>query len=81
LITGSTPDGEDFQYAAGSKPGYAAPRDDPGVQRQHAAKGGQNVERLIAEACKKHKVSLSELRSASRPGKMPELRRRGWRRN
>jgi hypothetical protein len=45
------------------------------TQRQHAAKGrGRKVERLIAEACKKHNVSLTELRSGSRRGKLSEVR-------
>ena len=45
------------------------------TQRQLAAKGrSTKVERLIAEACKKHKVSITALRSGSRRGKMPEVR-------
>ena len=45
------------------------------TQRQRAAKGrGRKVERLIADACKKHKVSLTELRSGSRRGKLSEVR-------
>jgi hypothetical protein len=45
------------------------------TRRQHAAKGrGRKVERLIAEACKKHNVSLTELRSGSRRGKLSGVR-------
>ncbi len=45
------------------------------TQRQLAAKRrSTTVERLIAEACKKHKVSITELRSGSRRGKIPEVR-------
>jgi len=45
------------------------------TQRQYEAKArGRKVERLIAEACKKHKVSITELRGGSRRGKMPEVR-------
>ncbi len=45
------------------------------TQRQHAATGrGQKTERLVAEACKKHTVSITELRSGSRRGKLPEVR-------
>jgi hypothetical protein len=45
------------------------------LQRQHAANGRlRKVERLIAEACKKRQVSITELRSGSRRGKMPEVR-------
>lgn len=44
-------------------------------QRQHAAKGRpRKVERLIAEVWKKRQVSITELRSGSRRGKMPEVR-------
>ena len=45
------------------------------IQRQYSGRqGGRKVERLIAEACKKHAVSLTELRSGSRRGKIPSLR-------
>jgi len=45
------------------------------TQRQHAVKGrGREAERLIAEACKKHQVSITELRSGSRRGKIPAVR-------
>jgi putative transposase len=45
------------------------------TQRQHAFKGrGGKVERLIAESCKKHNASITELRSGSRRGKMPTVR-------
>jgi putative transposase len=40
----------------------------------------RHVERVVAEACKKNGVSLTELRSGSRRGKLPGVRRkfRGW---
>jgi hypothetical protein len=46
------------------------------MQRQYAAarERGRRVERLIAEACKKGKVSLTELRSGSRRGAIPAVR-------
>jgi hypothetical protein len=45
------------------------------TQRQYAVKErGRKVERLIAEACKKRKVSLTELRSGSRRGAIPAIR-------
>ena len=45
------------------------------MQRQYAARErGRRVERLIAEACKKNKVSLTELRSGSRRGAIPAVR-------
>ena len=45
------------------------------TQRPYGGKGrGRKVERLIADACKKHKVSLTELRSGSRRGKLSEVR-------
>jgi len=43
--------------------------------RQHAAKKGKRyAERLLAEACKKNGVSLTELRSGSRRGRLSEVR-------
>jgi hypothetical protein len=45
------------------------------MQRQYAVRErGRRVERLIAHACKKSKVSLTELRSGSRRGAIPALR-------
>ena len=45
------------------------------TQRQYSSKErGRKVERLIAEECKKHKVSLTEFRSGSRRGKLPAVR-------
>ena len=45
------------------------------TQRQYGVKErGRKVERLIAEACKTRKVSLTELRSGSRRGAIPALR-------
>ena len=45
------------------------------IQRQYSGKGrGRKVERLIAEECKKRKVSLTELRSGSRRGEIPAIR-------
>jgi hypothetical protein len=47
------------------------------MQRQYTARErGQRVERLIAEECKKRKVSLTELRSGSRRGVIPAFRGR-----
>jgi REP-associated tyrosine transposase len=47
------------------------------TQRLYAAANGRGrkAERLIADACKKHKVSITELRSGSRRGKIPEVAR------
>jgi REP-associated tyrosine transposase len=46
------------------------------MQRQYTARErGQRVERLIAEECKKRKVSLTELRSGSRRGVIPGFQR------
>ena len=45
------------------------------MQRQYTARErGRRVERLIAEECKKRKVSLTELRSGSRRGVIPAFR-------
>ena len=45
------------------------------IQRQYSGKErGRKVERLIAEECKKRKVSLTELRSGSRRGEIPAVR-------
>jgi hypothetical protein len=45
------------------------------MQRQYTARErGQSVERLIAEECKKRKVSLTELRSGSRRGVIAAFR-------
>jgi REP element-mobilizing transposase RayT len=45
------------------------------MQRQYRNKErGRRVERLIAEHCKKRRVSLTELRSGSRRGEIPALR-------
>lgn len=45
------------------------------IQRQYSGKErGRKVERLIAEECKKRKVSLTELRSGSRRGQIPAVR-------
>jgi putative transposase len=45
------------------------------AQRQYPGKErGRKVERLIAEECKKRKVSLTELRSGSRRGEIPAVR-------
>jgi len=42
---------------------------------QHAAKNGnRNAERVVAAACKKNGVSLTELRSGSRRGRLPAVR-------
>ena len=47
------------------------------MQRQDTARErGRRVELLIAEECKKGKVSLTELRSGSRGGVIPAFRRR-----
>jgi putative transposase len=44
------------------------------IQRQHSGRErGRKVERLIAEACKKRKISLTELRSGSRRGEIPAV--------
>jgi putative transposase len=43
--------------------------------RQHAArKGNRYAERVVAEECKKSGVSLTELRSGSRRGRLPTVR-------
>jgi REP element-mobilizing transposase RayT len=43
--------------------------------RQHATKkANQSAERVVAAACKKNGVSLTELRSGSRRGRLPSLR-------
>ena len=43
--------------------------------RQHAMKkGNRSAERVIAAACKKNGVSLTELRSGSRGGWLPAVR-------
>ena len=43
--------------------------------RQHAArKGNRYAERVVAEECKKSGVSLTELRSGSRRGRLPAVR-------
>jgi putative transposase len=45
------------------------------IQRQYSGKErGRKVERLIAEECKKRKVSLTELRGGSRRGQIPAVR-------
>ncbi len=45
------------------------------IPRQHSGRErGRKVERLIAEACKKRKISLTELRSGSRRGEIPAVR-------
>jgi REP element-mobilizing transposase RayT len=45
------------------------------TQRRYSrTQRGRKVERLIAEECKKHGVSLTELRSGSRRGKIPVVR-------
>lgn len=45
------------------------------TRRQYSGKeSGWKVERWIAEECKKGKVSITELRSGSRRGKLPEVR-------
>ena len=45
------------------------------AQRQYATKErDRTVAHLIADACKKQKVSMTELRSGSRRGKIPEVR-------
>jgi putative transposase len=45
------------------------------AQRQYAGKErGRKIERLIAEECKKRKVSLTELRSGSRRAAIPAVR-------
>jgi putative transposase len=45
------------------------------MQRQYSAKErGSKVERLIAEECKRRKVSLTELRNGSRRGTIPTVR-------
>lgn len=45
------------------------------TQRQYSGKErGRKVERLIAEECKRRKVSLTELRSGSRRGAIPAVR-------
>jgi putative transposase len=45
------------------------------IQREYSGKErGWKVERLIAEECKKRKVSLTELRSGSRRGEIPAIR-------
>ncbi|MBI2361082.1 MAG: hypothetical protein HYV04_19620 [Deltaproteobacteria bacterium] len=45
------------------------------TQRQYSGKeSDRKVEGLIAEECKKRKVSITELRSGSRRGKLPEVR-------
>ena len=45
------------------------------IQRQYSGKErGRKVERLIAEECKKRKVSLTELRNGSRRGEIPAVR-------
>ena len=44
-------------------------------QRHEVARArNTKVERWIAEVCKKRQVSITELRSGSRRGKMPEVR-------
>lgn len=46
-----------------------------GMQQQYSVKEpGSKLERMIAEQCKKHNVSLTELRSGSRRGKIPAVR-------
>ena len=48
---------------------------DAGVQRQDAAKKrNRYAERVVAEECKKSGVSLVELRSGSRRGRLPAVR-------
>jgi len=43
--------------------------------RQHAAKKrNRYAERVVAEECKKSRVSLTELRSGSRRGRLPAVR-------
>ena len=43
--------------------------------RQHAVRrGNRYVERVVAEECKKSGVSLTELRSGSRRGRLPAVR-------
>jgi putative transposase len=43
--------------------------------RQHATKkGNRSAERVVAAACKKNGVSLTELRSGSRRGRLPAVR-------
>ena len=43
--------------------------------RQHAARrGNRYAERVVAEECKKSGVSLTELRSGSRRGRLPGVR-------
>lgn len=50
---------------------------DARIRRQHRVNGQmKRVERVIAEACKKKHVSITELRSGSRRGRIPELRAR-----
>jgi hypothetical protein len=45
--------------------------------RQHGArKGNRDAERVVAEECKKSGVSLTELRSGSRRGRLPAVRTR-----
>jgi hypothetical protein len=45
------------------------------IQRQYSERQrGRKVERLVAEECKKRKVSLTELRSGSRRGAIPAVR-------
>jgi REP element-mobilizing transposase RayT len=45
------------------------------TQRQQAAMGrGGRAERVVAQACKKHGVSLTELRSGSRRAELPGVR-------
>ena len=44
------------------------------MQQQSPRERGQRVERLIAEECKKRKVSLTELKSGSRRGAIPAVR-------
>ena len=44
------------------------------IPRQHSGRErGRKVERLIAEACKKRKIFLTELRSGSRRGEIPAV--------
>ncbi|MDH3446090.1 MAG: transposase [Deltaproteobacteria bacterium] len=45
------------------------------IQREYAAsKRGMKIERVIKAECRKHKISLTELRGGSRRGQIPEAR-------
>jgi putative transposase len=50
---------------------------DARAMRQHAAKKrNRYAEHVVAEECKKSKVSITELQSGSRRGRLPEVKKK-----